>query len=276
MLPDSYHELVVIENGSMDGAEVLVAGLPERLNARFMHRKRGNKSYALNEAIETIKDGLVVMFDDDVEIASNTLTAYAHAALGSYKFFYGGPFEVVYDEPPPQWMVPHLPRSSLGWKLIEDGPDFEEMFLGYNWAAYKQDILSAGGFDLNYGPGARTGAVGQESNMQRRLLQHGLKKMYVPDATVVHYVPNVRRGPYWLLNRKYREGIEIGLGLTENSLAMGGIPGFIYRCLLASGRAAWGVIAGRPQLAIEQVLGIAKHAGILRGVNRFDTIRDTA
>ena len=45
-----------------------------------MHRERANKSYALNEALETIADGLVVFFDDDVQVEAQVLVAYAEAA----------------------------------------------------------------------------------------------------------------------------------------------------------------------------------------------------
>ena len=76
-LPASYKELVVIENGSRAGAEDVVANFPKRLNARYMHRERGNKSYALNEALNTVIEGLVVFFADDVRVSQDILLHYA-------------------------------------------------------------------------------------------------------------------------------------------------------------------------------------------------------
>lgn len=269
-LPESYHELVIIENGSRDGAEAVVANLPERLNARYMHRERGNKSYALNEALYTIKDGLLVFFDDDIWVRPQTLKAYAKRASETPRSglaFWGGPFTVRYDASPPQWMVPHLPRSAHGWCLADPFDAFDELFLGFNWAAFKQDIDTAGGFDVNFGPGSNTGAVGQESTMQRLLLRRGLQKIYVPDASVEHYVPTQRLNAYWLVNRKYREGVEVGLSLTGESLTVGGIPGFLYRCISSLGRAGIQLIVGEKHAAIGSLLGIPKHAGVLRGAH---------
>lgn len=268
-LPESYHELVVIENGSRSGAETVVANLPDRLNARYMHESWGNKSNALNTALETIEDGLVVFFDDDIMVCPQTLKAYAEHAIEmprSGSAFWGGPFTVKYDVSPPQWMVPLLPRSARGWCLPDPGACFDELFLGFNWAAFKQDIHAAGGFDINYGPGADTGAVGSESEMQRLLLKCGLEKIYVADAFVEHYVPTQRLSVYWLVNRKYREGVEVGLSLTGESLTMGGIPGLVYRCVTALGQAGIQLCAGEKEAAIGTLLVIPKHAGVLRGI----------
>jgi glycosyltransferase involved in cell wall biosynthesis len=209
-LPNTYHELVVIENGSRDGAQKLVADLPERLNARYMHRERGNKSYALNEALETIEDGLVVFFDDDVRVHPDTLVAYANAAMDyNGGVFFGGPVEVDFEKKPQDWLVPYLPYSAKGYDLIESR--MGEEYLGFNWAAFTSDVKRLGGFDLRFGPGSVTGATGQESNMQKRMLRTGMNGVDVQRARVWHHVPKQRSNQKWVLSRHFREGVHNGM-----------------------------------------------------------------
>ncbi|WP_251965222.1 glycosyltransferase [Salinibacter ruber] len=276
-LPDRYEELVVIENDSRAGAEELVEDLPERLNARYMHRAYGNKSLALNEALETIGDGLVVFFDDDVEVNSDTLIAYWEAAstkVGVGNCFFGGPFSAIHDTPPPEWMRPLLPRSARGWDPGDGGGDRDQLFLGFNWAAYRTDLLEVGGFNVNYGPGAPTKSVGQESQMQKRLMDSGLRKVYVPNASVKHNVSATDHDLWWLLKRKYREGIEVGLGEPKGSLTLGGVPGWIYRCEDALLKSAYHFAKGERRDGIEALLRIAKHTGIIKGYYRIGAVND--
>ena len=210
--PDSYREFVSIENGSREGAENEVADLPERLNARYTHRERGNKSYALNEALETIKDGLVVFFDDDVRVDPGTLVAYSEAASDhDGGVFFGGPVEVDREEDPPEWLNPFFPSSALGFDLVSSRPS-QNKYIGFNWAAYTKDIKEVGGFDPRLGPGALSGtAVGDESDLQQRMMKNGVHPIAVSQAVVTHHVPAEHTTLRWLLQRKYYVGIFAGI-----------------------------------------------------------------
>jgi len=209
-LPDGYEELVVIENGSRAGAERLVEDLPKELNARYMHRERGNKSYALNEALYTIDDGLVVFFDDDVRVSAGVLVAYAEAARSQGRgVFFGGPVKVDRKAEPPDWLTPLFPHSVRGYDL--ETSRMGDKYIGFNWAAFSQDLKEQGGFDPRFGPGCPTGATGQESDMQQRLIESGCVGMDVPEAVVRHYVPEGNMTLRWLLHRRFRGGIRVGL-----------------------------------------------------------------
>lgn len=207
-----YHELVVIENGSRAGAEQVVGELPERLNARYMHREQGNKSFALNEALETIEDGMVVFFDDDVRVASDILIQYARAAgKNGRQGFFGGPTDVDYEAPPPDWLKPYLPGSARGWGLKGLEVESHPWFLGSNWAAFAKDLKQLGGFDTSIGVGSAINAVGEETDMQKRLVAIGAEQVFVPGAKVWHYVPEERCSKQWVIRRYYRLGTTHGL-----------------------------------------------------------------
>jgi glycosyltransferase involved in cell wall biosynthesis len=186
--------------------EELIEDLPETLNARYMHRERGNKSYALNEAMDTITDGLVVFFDDDVDVHPNTLVAYAKAVEEQGRgHFFGGTVHVDREQDPPDWVEPSLPDSARGY--VASGSREGKYYLGFNWAAYSSDIKRLGGFDARFGPGAPTGATGQETEMQERMRAAGITPSDVPEAIVTHCVPKERCRARWALRRRFRAGI---------------------------------------------------------------------
>ena len=214
-LPEGYRETVVVENGSRDGAEAVVeeigAAHPD-LRLRYLHVEWGNKSHALNAALETVGDGLVVFFDDDIRLEPGVLEAYAEAARDhDGGVYFGGPFGVDYEERPPEWLLPLLPLSAQGVCFEQGDRPAVGRYLGLNWAAFVRDLQALGGFSPAYGPGSPTGATGQEYDMQRRLHAAGVAPKDVTGAWVWHYVPRQRCSPEWTLHRKYRAGLEDGL-----------------------------------------------------------------
>ena len=231
--PDSLAEVVVVENGSRDGAEAVVAevaagtadGPGGPLPCRYAHRARANKSDALNAVARDLADrgrgrDLLVFLDDDVRLAPATLTAYAaaHAAAEAGEdangggAFFCGPMGVDYEigGDPPAAAVPLLPPSAVGWAW-EGGPVVDEpVAMGCNWAAPAETLLACGGFDERFGPGGTSGGRGQETDMQARLLAAGVTGRYVPDAKVWHHVPADRCDVAWLLDRAYAMGLSDG------------------------------------------------------------------
>jgi GT2 family glycosyltransferase len=188
-----------------------VGGLSERLNARYIHRSRGNKSYALNQALETIEDGLVVFFDDDVRVSPDALVAYAEAAkeYGPGHFF-GGPVEVDREEDPPEAVADLFPASIRGYDLVNSR--MGNTYLGFNWAAYVTDVARAGGFDVRIGPGEDTATdVGDECDLQGRMIEMGCKGVDVPNAKVSHYVPPSNATFRWLMRRRMQSGVRTGI-----------------------------------------------------------------
>jgi glycosyltransferase involved in cell wall biosynthesis len=211
ILPASYRKTIVVENGKKFHAEKITANYTSSLNAQYLYNATANKSTALNYAIDHIVDDTLVFFtDDDVVFADNLLVAYAKLAFQYRKgYFFGGPTLPNYEQQPPAWLIPNLPPSARGYSFEE--PFNKSMFLGFNWAAFAGDVKQVGGFDSNFGPGTIPKRTGQETDMQKRLLEFGLSPMYVSDAMVWHFVPSNYITLRWLLKRKYEGGRGKGL-----------------------------------------------------------------
>jgi GT2 family glycosyltransferase len=225
ILPAGLSRILIVENGS-DAAERVVAKYSNALPIAYHMLSESGKSRALEWALGEIGEGLVVFFDDDVRVDRHVLACYAAAAQTTGRgYFFGGPIRIDYpDGPPPQWLRPRLPRSAVGWEP-EDESDpgiARSLFVGFNYAAYAEDIKRVGGFNPYLGPGAmRRGTegnpTGQEYEMQLRLVAAGVQPRYVKGAVVWHYVPRDRCSPEWALHRVYRDGYTNGMLLGRKT-----------------------------------------------------------
>jgi len=230
--PAIYRETIVVENGPNAAAEEVVRSFHSRLGTRYVYLPQENKSYALNTVLGILGKCLIFFTDDDVRIHPNTLCAYAEGATGiEMGKFYGGPVSIDYEREPPNWLINYLPASARGWQLTS-GSELtagDGFFLGCNWAAFSTDLRDGGGFDVHRGPGAVTGSVGQEEQMQRQLIRKGVQSVYVPEAIVWHYVPAERCSPKWAAVRAYRSGISKGLEYTTPVPTILGFPRWMIR-----------------------------------------------
>ncbi|MBT8447998.1 MAG: glycosyltransferase [Gammaproteobacteria bacterium] len=211
--PDSYVATYVVENGRRDGIDEAVEAFPAEHGFRYLFHPQGNKSAALNRMLQEVNDGLIVFTDDDVRMNADFLQRYDGAVRGAGAGrFLGGRTSVDYEAEPDPWLKEFLPRSAVGWDLGDSERDIVEgeYFMGFNWAASAADLHALGGFNEEVGPGAAGGSTGQETDMQRRLMQAGVTGHYLPGAMVWHYIPTSRCTPAWILRRAYRRGIEKG------------------------------------------------------------------
>ena len=211
--------VIVVENGSRDGAEAICTALAKEGPIEYLWYTEANKSLALNFGLEHCSDGLVFMTDDDIIIEPEVIALYAkESANYSSKAFFGGPTDTRYEEEPDDFIKSLLPASARGWSSTTEAMLASGCFIGFNWAAFKSDLIEAGGFNPDFGPGAKTGATGQESYMQHRLREIGAKPVYLEGARVTHQVPAERCNPDWLLRRSFRQGVERGIVLANRGM----------------------------------------------------------
>ena len=214
--PAGYAGLWLIENGPTAEAATLAGQFEAALGCRYRHCPEPNKSRALNVALDEIDAGLIFFVDDDVRLAEEALLAYADAAghFGRGHFF-GGPTAAAYEGSPPPWLIRFLPPSARGLshppRTVRPLRWKQSPFLGFNWAAFSEDIRIAGRFDPAVGPGSPTGARGQETDMQQRLHRAGCRPVYVPSACAWHHVPQAHCTTDWLLQRSYHHGLTEGV-----------------------------------------------------------------
>jgi len=224
--PAGYRGTIVAENGPRTGLDRVVAEFPREHGFAYRYSEPPNKSLALNRVLPEAGESLAVFTDDDVLIPRQTLVAYARGAAGRTSGeFYGGPVNPDYEaSPPPDWLLPLLPRSAAGWRMpvAEKAEIAQPEFIGPNFAAFAGDILRAGGFDTRLGPGSHMPSPGEDTEIQARLLSRGVRGYYLPDAAMHHRVRAGACGMDFAIHRAERNGIYWGIAEARR-------PGFFPR-----------------------------------------------
>lgn len=218
-VPESISRIVVIENGKKDRAEEKCKNFLKKLPLEYRYTSVGSKSHALNLILEECAGEFVVFFDDDVRIDPGCVRAYAEAASGKAGGeFFAGKCLVDYDVAPPEWLKQYLPFSAKGWGYGDKICELKEpLALGFNWAAFADDLKEAGLFDTSIGPG-RLVSVGEEKALQENLFEQGVKGVYLPEALVWHHVPENRCSISWTLERNRKMALINGMMLSKKPL----------------------------------------------------------
>ncbi len=208
--PSAYRETIVVENGPPMGAENITQNFAKMFPIRYIHFPERGKSQALNNVLQEVihEHDFVLFTDDDVRFNAQWIVKYQQL-LERYGpgHYFGGAFGVDYEEEPPSSIALYLPGSALG--LSDDYYKTAEViwYIGFNWGAFRKDLSQAGWFNPLLGPGSPQKALGQESEMQRRMFDMGMKPIFIPGNYVWHYVPKQHLTSRWIFQRRISAGV---------------------------------------------------------------------
>lgn len=226
--------VLVIENGEKCDAETICneSSLPVPLLYFYLH-KPGQSSARKFSMTLIDSDDLVIFFDDDIRFSTSIIDAYICAASTyGHSNFYGGPVLPEYETEPNRCLIDYYPFSIKGFSPFSRVTFIDEpIFLGANWAAFASDIISVGNFNPALGPGGSSRITGHETELQGRLLQAGLRGVYLPDAVVWHFVPKESLSFDWLKSRYFKMGGSHAMNLSARHCKnyIGPVPRWFLR-----------------------------------------------
>lgn len=203
-------ELIVVDNGSRDETQRLLAAWGEALPLRVLDVPRPGKSHALNEGLVHAKGELIVFTDDDVQVAPTWLADLIEAARRCPEAaIFGGPIEPVFPEETPPWIAAPsfvLASEAFGRLPAQAEGIGETLPYGANMAL-RARLLDRHCFDGRVGPrGTRNYVQGSEYDLLLRLRSEGERAYHVPSATVRHFILPHQVEWSWLLGRAERIG----------------------------------------------------------------------
>ncbi len=190
-------ELLVIDNGCDDATQDVIASFTDRLPLRTAVEPEPGLSNARNRAVAEARGDYVIWTDDDVLVDETWLVAYC-AAFRRWPeaHLFGGPIEPLFEGDPPEWIAsvldeigPVYGRQTLGDapvrlepEKVGDGP------YGGNMAMSRAALLE---FQFDSKLGVRHGeyAIGEETEVMRRMLRAGLEGWWTPEPGVRHVIP---------------------------------------------------------------------------------------
>ena len=228
-------ELLLINNNSTDNTEDVTRSFANRLPIQHILEARQGQSHARNRAIEAATGDLLIFTDDDVLVHENWLAEYAAAAARwPDAGYFGGLIEPWFEHEPPQWLADNqtafagmLVARNLGAVERTLGPD-EEPY-GANMA-FRMTAIRGHLFDPNLGLAGDNAIRFDESDYCRRLRASGITGVWVPSASVRHFVVAARMTLDYVW--KYYEGTgrsSVRMNGPLEGHAVFGAPRWLYR-----------------------------------------------
>ena len=264
MLPDRpAWELIVVDNGSTDGTNALLATTVRSLPAIIVNEKQRGKSRALNKALKHARGEILLFTDDDVVPDPAWLMGLYKASLDYPNAnVFGGRILVNYERIP-KWI---MKSSNLRTMLVSE-QDFGDAIcwfavdqypIGPNLAVRRQ-LLDRGsfGWPVNLGPGTKIPLGDERAFLMQHSHPDSRDRLYVPGSVVCHSVRGRELSIGNALSRCFlggyaaglvkRMGDRVGVTADENALSVvrqrlfGLSSSREFICILAR---ALGVMAG--------------------------------
>ncbi|MFO0980686.1 MAG: glycosyltransferase family A protein [Planctomycetota bacterium] len=194
--------VLVVDNGSSDGTAAAVQHLAQDFPVALLVEvePRRGLSHARNHALRSAAGEHVIFIDDDVTCLPGWLASHGRALARNGVAAAGGRIRPILPADTPPWLVRILmnenggpcARYDLGERPLEiGGDDKTQLPCGANMAVHRATAIAMGGFKTDLGWGERM-IPGEESEFFRRLLAHGHRIAYVPDAQVDHRIATGR------------------------------------------------------------------------------------
>ena len=188
-------ELVLVNNNSVDETKNITTDYSSKLPLVYTEEPQQGLSRARNKGIKVATGNLIVFTDDDTKPCPEWIEVYWNAYMDKPSgFFFGGPIRSEFEiENPNSEFLRSAPQSITGldWGPKAKELTSEQVLLGANWACPAKALKAAGGFDEQLGLDASLGVrrIGEEVEFMLRLRELGMSAWYLPQACVVHFVP---------------------------------------------------------------------------------------
>jgi glycosyltransferase involved in cell wall biosynthesis len=192
--PTDQYEIIVIDNNSTDHTRNVVLSFSRNHpSPRYVLEPKQGLSAARNRAIREAQGEIIVFADDDILVEPDWLAQLAapfyddpECRIGAV----GGEVIPVFPSGLPAWMAawhgPLALRANAGPLAPRQFP------MGANLAIRKSIFTHIGGFNENLGRQGTRLMGGEETELLKRLRDHGAEIWFSPEAKVLHQLPASR------------------------------------------------------------------------------------
>lgn len=210
--PSRPWEFLVIDNASSDSTPALLAATgwrPAGVEVRVIREEKLGLSNARNRALLEARGDYLLFMDDDETPDPAWLSAYEQAMLAHQPDALGGRIEVLFEDGArPRWLqdellgfLGKLDHGEARWLTERATPIF-----GGNFAFRRSVFECIGNFDTRLGRKGAANIGGEDTEIYQRLIEHGLRVRWVPEAIIHHRIqtPKLRRS--YFLDLHFRQG----------------------------------------------------------------------
>lgn len=232
-------EIVVVDNGSSDETQRVLAGAGRHLPLRVLSEPRAGKNRALNLALREAAGGLLVFTDDDIIPDPGWLQAIWDAAQRWPGFgVFGGRVLPECPTTTPEWLRQH-PFAVTAF-CVFDPPLQEGAIELYPFGAnlaIRKDAMKGLQFREDVGPAGSSYAMGSETELLERLRVKGERFIFTPSAVVRHVIEEHQLDWKWLFarSRKYGRGQVMRAAEPPTAKWLFGAPRYYWRMWVSRG-----------------------------------------
>lgn len=212
-------EVIVIDNGpSIETFEIVNDFRGSICNLRFVEEHRSGLHNARHRGMKEARAELLVYADDDIEAFPGWLEGVLHGFNHYDAALVGGRNLPKWESTPPEWLgqlwlSKKEGERSLGFLSILDfghqEKDIDPLYVwGCNFSVRKSVLQETGGFHPDSMPEEMLQFRGDgESYVSRFIATKGYKAVYIPSASVYHFVPQVRMTVDYFRRRAFAQGV---------------------------------------------------------------------
>ena len=207
--PSSGWKVVIVNNGSTDQTEQVIASFADRLPIQSVLEPRLGKNHALNTGLHQVEGDLTVLTDDDAFPSPDWLVHLRKAADEQPEYsMFGGSVTPRWEVAPPSWIrwINLGPIFTITPPYMKEGPIPAHLIFGPNMAIRSSVFQSGIRFDVSIGPRGASYPMGSETEILLRLSRQGSKSWHVPQAAVKHFVRKAQLEETWVMQRAIRFG----------------------------------------------------------------------
>lgn len=210
-------EILFINNNSTDDTEYIcksfIQDYPE-YSIRYLVESQQGLSYARNRGIKEARGEYITFADDDALLANDFLEKVCdyldqHPDIAEV----GGPIFLKYLTQIPVWANPYMDSlfgyfypSKTAYYIVRKAPTYPR---GSNMTFRIEAFKKCGNFNTSLGRVKRILIGGEEKDIAYRILDAKLKIAYIPDAIVLHLVPETRT------TKEFVREQALGIGISE-------------------------------------------------------------
>ncbi|MDN3580713.1 glycosyltransferase [Mucilaginibacter flavus] len=173
-------EVLVIEDGSVNDAEQIVASFMDKLNLRYFKKVNEGQGFTRNFGFQHAKGDYFIIFDSDCLIPANYLEIVNNALAVNYLDAYGGPDGAHASFTPTQKAISYSMTSPFTTGGIRGNKKGIGQFhpRSFNMGVSRQVVEKVGGFIIT--------RLGEDIEYSIRIHTAGFKIGLIADAIVYH------------------------------------------------------------------------------------------
>jgi hypothetical protein len=197
--PSEGWKVVAVDNGSTDDSLNILEQHAGGMPMTVLREPRRGKNIALNTGLALAEGDIIAFTDDDIILPRDWLVSIESVAASRAEYdIFGGAIYPIWEEPPPAWLFPCVPKYFLGWTDFPEGPIHAASIWGGNMAV-RADVFREHKF-------AEGVEMGSETEFTVRTVRAGHRCWHFHASPVGHIIRPYQLKREWHAHRAYVHG----------------------------------------------------------------------